>query len=262
MNEKNFKITISYDGSKYAGFQRQKELATVQGVLEEALSRIAETDVKIAAAGRTDAGVHALGQVTSAKLNTRHSPDVIHSALNGILPHDIRVLKVELVPVSFHARYSALERDYKYIILNKKWGSPFWEPYAYHVPFSLDVAAMQEGAKYLVGSHDFSSFRAGGHDGQSARCKLIKLSCRLNDVGGITPFTCDNTDSLIIIETKATNYLHSMIRNIVGTLVEVGSGKRIPREIEVILEGKDRRLAGPPAPPQGLYLAHVVYPDL
>ena len=108
MNEQNFKITLSYDGSKYAGFQRQKELATVQGVLEAALSRIVETDVKIAVAGRTDAGVHALGQVTSAKLNTRHSPGLLHKALNGSLPRDIRVLEVLLVPISFHARYSAL----------------------------------------------------------------------------------------------------------------------------------------------------------
>lgn len=262
MNEKNFKITISYDGSQYAGFQRQKDLTTVQGVLEEALSRIAETDIKIAVAGRTDTGVHALGQVVSAKLPTNYTSDVIHSALNGNLPRDVRALEVVIVPINFHARHSALERRYKYIIMNQKWSSPFLESYTCHVPFLLDVSAMQEGAQYLIGTHDFSSFRAGGHDGKSARCKLIELSCRRNDVNGIFPFVSDNAGNLIVIETRATNYLHSMIRNIVGTLVEIGSGKRIPREMEVILEGKDRRLAGPPAPPQGLYLTDVIYPDL
>lgn len=260
---RNFKITVTYDGGRYSGFQRQREQATVQGVLEEKLSNIVETPVKIVCAGRTDAGVHALGQVISVKLETHLDADIIQVALNSTLPKDIRILDVKVVPQNFHARHSALERHYQYLILNnRRYGIPFWEPYSYHVHFPLDLKAMQDGASYLAGSHDFSAFRAGGYGSEPGRCTLFEITCEyVNEKQGLSPFLSLEPNELIIIRTRATNYLHNMIRNIVGTLVEVGSGKRIPREMEVILESRDRRLAGATAPPEGLYLTRVIYGD-
>ncbi|MFQ5932430.1 MAG: tRNA pseudouridine(38-40) synthase TruA [Nitrospiraceae bacterium] len=241
-----FKLTIEYDGTAYAGWQRQPDHLTIQAVIEDTVRTVTQTEIPAIGAGRTDAGVHALGQVVSFKTEKSLSAGEWMRALNGLLPADISVRSAEQVADDFHARYSAREKLYEYRILNRKERSALDRNRAWHVPKRLDVDVMRQGAKLLVGRHDFSSFQGSPTDTENPICELQRLEI-IED------------QPLIRIEVQADRFLRQMVRSIVGTLVEVGQGKRPAQSVKDILEAKDRRAAGATAPPHGLYLVRVIY---
>lgn len=243
---KNLKLIIEYEGTNYHGWQRQKGALTIQGVIEDAIYAVSKERVKLISSGRTDAGVHALGQI--ANFHTESSLDAIswQRALNSLLPQDIVIKKTDFVPLDFHSRYSANGKVYRYVILNSPLPSVFYRNYAWHIQYPLNLRKMRKGMRYLKGTHDFSSFRAASSTSKNPikTIKYIEMEKRMNFI-------------TIIIE--ADGFLHHMVRNIVGTLVEVGRGKIEPEEVKRILVLKDRRKAGPTAPPHGLYLVEVKY---
>jgi len=244
------KLTIAYQGTNYAGWQRQKKKVTVQSVLETALRRITEETISTAASGRTDAGVHALGQVVSCATATRLPNDVLRRALNAVLPHDIAVLALEDAPAGFHAINDALSKRYRYRVQTGPLRDVFLRDDAWHVWHVLDFAAMQQAARVLYGKHDFRSFQTAG-------------SARKSTVRHVTDLTLECEPhlegQLITLEIEADGFLYRMVRNIVGSLVDVGRAKQSAEWIAEVLRACDRRLAGVTAPPQGLYLVKVRY---
>jgi len=241
-----FKITLEYDGTAYAGWQRQPNQPTIQEAVEAALRRITQTDISATAAGRTDAGVHALGQVVSFKTDKPLSSDDWLRALNATLPEDISARSVEQVADGFHARFSAVRKRYAYRILHRPFRSALERTRAWHLYGTLNLDAMREASGHLVGRHDFSSFQGHPTDVENPVCDLRRLDI-IND------------RDVVRIEIEADRFLKQMVRAIVGTLVEVGQGKRRPEDMKRILEAKDRRAAGYTAPAQGLYLIAVAY---
>jgi tRNA pseudouridine38-40 synthase len=258
-----FKLILEYDGTAYAGWQRQPNQPTIQEAVETALRSIAQADISAIAAGRTDAGVHALGQAISFKSEKSLSPDEWLRALNARLPDDISARSVEQVADDFHARYSAVRKLYAYRILHRPERSALERTRAWHLYGKLDLDAMREAAGYLVGKHDFSSFQGHPTDVENLICDLQRLEI----VPSPTPFPLplqggeDRGEgaSLVRIEMEADRFLKQMVRAMVGTLVEVGQEKRKPEEMKKILDAKDRRAAGYTAPAQGLYLVRVDY---
>ena len=240
------KLTIEYDGTGYAGWQRQPVQPTVQAAVEAAIQRITQTYIPVIGAGRTDAGVHALGQVASFRTEKALSVEEWGRALNALLPKDISVRSAERMADDFHARYSAKGKLYEYRILNQMERSALDHKRAWHIRKALDLAAMREAASLLVGHHDFSSFQGSPTDNENPICDLRRLEIR-------------QEQTLIRIESQADRFLKQMVRAIVGTLVEVGQGKRSPKSVKEILEARNRRVAGMTAPPHGLYLARVDY---
>ncbi len=243
---RNIKLIIAYDGTCYHGWQIQPNVETIQGTIERKLAQITGETVRLVASGRTDTGVHAMGQV--AHFKTHSSLDVLSflRGLNSLLPEDIRVKDVEEVDEAFHARFSAKGKVYEYRIFNGELPSPFHRHFSWFVPGKLDLASMREAAMKLKGSHDFSSFCSTGSDHLSHIREIYTI-----DVG--------IRRDLIIIGVEATAFLKQMVRNIVGTLVEVGRRKLTPSEFGDILEARDRRRAGIAAPAQGLFLVRVNY---
>jgi tRNA pseudouridine38-40 synthase len=241
-----FKITLEYDGTNYYGWQIQPNLPTIQGTIEAAIRRVAQHDVDVIGAGRTDTGVHALGQVAHFASPSRLTAEEWHRALNGLLPPDIAVLAVEQVPETFHARFAAKSKLYRYQILTRVHRSALSRSKILHHPYPLDLAAMQEAARALVGAHDFSSFQGSPTDTENAVCRIIRL-------------TIERFGDDIRFEVEANRFLKQMVRNIVGTLLEVGRGKLSVGEVAGILAAKDRTKAGPTAPAHGLYLVKVDY---
>lgn len=245
--EKNFKLVLEYDGSGYHGWQKQKGVLTVQEVLESALSIMLGKEVHVRAAGRTDAGVHALGQVVNFYAQTRLHPVDIQKGLNSLLPEDIVVRQAEEVDPSFHARYSARAKLYRYCVLNRTLPSALWRKYAWHVPCSLDLGRMRRALTYFLGEHDFSAFRASRSSVKSSVRVLYLADCEVGPHG------------LLVFSFLGNGFLRHMVRIIVGTVVEVGMGKRSPDEMPGIIEGRNRTLAGITAPAHGLYLVRVEY---
>ena len=243
---RNIKLTIEYDGTGYHGWQIQPNVETIQGTIEGKLAQITGEMVRLVASGRTDTGVHAMGQV--AHFKTHSSLDVLSflRGLNSLLPEDIRVKDVEEVDEAFHARFSAKGKVYEYRIFNGELPSPFHRHFSWFVPGKLDLASMREAAMKLKGSHDFSSFCSTGSDHLSHIREIYTI-----DVG--------IRRDLIIIGVEANAFLKQMVRNIVGTLVEVGRRKLTPSQFGDILEARDRRRAGIAAPAQGLFLVRVNY---
>ncbi len=260
---RNIKLTIAYDGTNYAGWQVQKvkskvparsgsafggksqKLKTVQETIEKALEKILQEKVKLTASGRTDSGVHAIGQVANFKTDSRLFPDNIQKALNSSLPKDIVVKKVEDVALEFHARYSATSKSYRYTILNSRFRSPFDRHYAAFISYHLDASLMQDAAVHLVGRHDFRSFQAkAGRSNSTRTIKSLGVKRR---------------GRFIYIDIEADGFLYNMVRNIVGTLIEVGRGKLGANDVMKILKAKKRSLAGPTALPEGLCLVRVRY---
>ncbi len=243
----NIKLTLSYDGTNYHGFQRQKNALAIQEVIESCLSKIYNEEIRITASSRTDAGVHARWQTINYYPTFHNIPEKrIPYALNSVLPEDIRVLESEVVPIKFHSRYDAQSKVYSYTIDRGRFHSVFWRLYSYHMPFSLDIKAMQEGTQYLQGRHDLSSFCAAGSSVISKE-REIKMA-----------YWSEEGD-LIRFYIEADGFLYNMIRIITGTLIEVGRQKIAPRRMLEILEARDRRLAGPTAPANGLCLEKVSY---
>jgi len=246
IQKRNIKVVVEYDGTDYFGFQRQPGRRTIQRELEWALSRITKETIKVVGAGRTDAGVHALGQVISFKTEGTIPTERIPVALNSLLSRDIVARSAEEMPPEYHARYSAKSRAYRYVILNDEVPSALFGRFTWFIPHKLNLDSMAEAAEYLVGKHDFTSFSAADMDTPTRVREVMSLA-----VG--------KRDELVVFDIMANAFLHSMARIIVGTIVEVGLGRRKPEEIKDILDAKDRRLAGKTAPPQGLVLMEVTY---
>ena len=247
MYERNIKLVLAYDGRNYHGWQRQRNEPTIQGVIEEKIQVMVEEPVTVVASGRTDAGVHALNQVCNFLTRSNIDPEAIRKGLNSLLPHDIFVKDAEYVPLEFHARYSAKNKIYDYRILNQ--GNPdiFLRNYVWHIRHPLDTKEIKRCLPLLLGTHDFSSFRSSG-------------SGNINPVRSITRAEIRGPEhGRLYFIVEADGFLRHMVRNMVGTLVEVGLGKINSKDFGEILESKDRRSAGIKAPPQGLFLVNVKY---
>ncbi len=244
-----FKLTIEYDGSGFVGWQRQDNGPSIQGALEAAARSYCQVDALVQGAGRTDAGVHALAQVAHVDLPRDDRPEVVANALNAHLrPHPIAVLSAEKVTEDFHARFSAIERGYIYRIVNRRAPAVLEINKVWWVSAPLNAAAMHEAAQVLVGRHDFSSFRA-------AECQAESPVKTLDEIEVV------QHDANIFVRVRARSFLHHQVRNILGTLKFVGEGKWTKADVQRVLEARDRSAAGPTAPPDGLYLTHVRYPD-
>jgi tRNA pseudouridine38-40 synthase len=240
------KVILEYDGSRYAGWQRQPDQPTVQEAVETAIFHLTQETVSVIGAGRTDSGVHALGQVASFRIERQWTSRQWLRGLNARLPEDVAVRSAAIVSDGFHARYDALGKLYEYRILNRGERPALDRAYLWHVHKPLDSAAMKQAATHLIGSRDFSSFEGTLTDNEDPICHLRQLEI-------------DKRGDLMIIQAYADRFLKHMVRSIVGTLVEVGHGKRSPEALAAILAAKDRTAAGRTAPSHGLYLLRVDY---
>lgn len=245
---RTLKLTVAYDGTEYVGWQRQGTGVSIQGLLEDALARFEGAPVAVHGAGRTDAGVHALGQVASAQVTVSHPADVLARALNASLPADVRVMSVEDAAEGFHARFSARSKTYRYVIRNAPIVSPFERAHVWHIPERLDRAAMAEGAAALVGSHDFRAFRSVGGAVTSTTRAITR-----------SEFIADSDPTHLVYEIAGNGFLRHMVRTIIGTLVEVGRRQRAAASVSTLLQGGMRGDAGATAPAQGLFLVRVDY---
>jgi tRNA pseudouridine38-40 synthase len=244
---RNIKLTIEYDGGIYHGWQIQPGLRTIQGVVLEQIAQITQQKANLIGAGRTDAGVHALGQVASFKTESTIDLLALQRGLNSLLPSDIVVKAVEEVGEEFHARFSARSKVYQYRILNQPDPSAIWRDYAWFIPHELDLPSMQRCGKLLIGSHDFSSFRASGDESRHSIREVISLEIERRE------------GNFVVLTIEANAFLRGMVRSIVGTLVEVGRGKTSIAEFKEIFEAQDRRRGGMTAPAHGLFLVEVKY---
>ncbi len=243
-----FKLTIEYDGGPFVGWQRQENGPSIQGALEDAVRGYCQVDALVQGAGRTDAGVHALGQVAHVDLPRDDSPHVVVNALNAHLrPHPISILAAEKVGADFHARFSAVERAYEYRILTRRGPPALDAGHVWWIVHPLDADAMHTAAQELVGHHDFTSFRASECQADSPVKTLDQLDVM-------------RQADMIVVIARARSFLHHQVRNMVGTLKLVGEGKWSARDVKAALTAKSRAAAGQTAPPDGLYLTRVKYP--
>ena len=242
---KNLKLTIEYDGTNYSGFQRQSNGYTVQEELEKAITKVVSHNIILYCAGRTDAGVHANCQVCNFFTSSKISENGLNIALNSLLPMDISCYEVCEVYETFNARYSAKSRRYQYFILNREPKSAIKGRYAWHVRKQLDLNEMQKAISAFIGTQDFRAF---------SHAKKDEITIR-----NVISMTISKKEDMIVIDISANSFLRSMVRNIVGTLVEVGMGKRAAETIQEIIDSKDRRKAGICAPAKGLFLKSVEY---
>ncbi len=247
---RTLKLTLAYDGADYAGWQVQPGRRTIQGELETALRKITGEEIRTLAAGRTDAGVHARGQVVGVRTETHLDDATLQRALNAELPRDIAVLRVEPAADGFHPIRDARRKRYRYTIADGPVRDVFRLRYAWQHPVRLDDAAMAEAAKNLVGAHDMASFQTSG----SPRKGTVRTIEELSVVRGRPP-----EEHLLTVEVQADGFLYNMVRAIVGTLVEVGRGAQPVEWLCAVRDARDRRVAGPNAPPQGLCLLWVNY---
>jgi len=241
-------MVLQYDGTRYHGWQWQKNALTIQAVVEEKIQALTKEQVRVIASGRTDTGVHALHQVCHFLGHSDMDPDSIRKGLNSLLPEDILVRHVEQAPSDFHARYSVKSKVYEYRILNREQPDLFLRHYAWHMARKLDLTRMEACVSFLRGRHDFSSFKSARSDNLNPVREMIRA-----ELHG------PSEDGLIRFVFEADGFLRHMVRNIVGTVVEVGSGRINPDEFLKIVEAKDRKRAGVKAPPQGLFLTMVRY---
>ena len=240
------KLILEYDGTAYAGWQRQPNQPTIQEAVEAAIHGVTQIHVPVMGAGRTDSGVHALGQVASFRIDRHMTPREWTRALNAHLPDTIVVRSAALMPDTFHARHSAQGKLYEYRILNRPERPALERAYCWHIHQTLDDAAMNEAANILIGSHDFSSFQTQPTENDDPICHLQQL-------------VVSREGDRLRLEAYADRFLKQMVRSIVGTLVEVGLGKRPADSFTTILNARDRSAAGKTAPPQGLFLLRVDY---
>ncbi len=242
-----FKLVISYDGSGYHGWQRQKTDRTIQAEVERALTTMTGSPIRVMGSGRTDAGVHALGQVVSFQSDAGLVPEVYRKGLNSLLPDDILILRCDRMHSAFHARYDARSKHYQYRILNRELPSIMERHFIWHIKRKLNLAAMQTAAAYFVGRHDFKAFEGTGSPRSSTVREVFRADMQLPG------------DDRILFDIEADGFLRHMVRNIVGTLVDVGQGKIEADTVAEILDSKDRGLAGATAPARGLFLMAVRY---
>jgi len=244
---RTIKLTIEYDGTHYLGWQVQPKGATLQGVLEEKLSFLTNEKIDLLGSGRTDAGVHALGQVAHFKTESQLDVQTIQRALNSLLPSDMVIQKVEEVDEGFHARKQSKSKTYEYRILNRNIRSAFHRGYAWHIPQTLNIGEMRKATRSLMGEHDFSSFQSVGSPKRTAVRKVTRAEWK------------QSRDGFLRFEIEANGFLKQMVRAIVGTLIEVGRRKITSEEFQKILDSRDRKNAGPTAPAHGLFLKEVKY---
>jgi len=244
----NFKLIVEYEGTAYHGWQRQKDVPTVQETIEAALETMTGRSVKVIGSGRTDAGVHALNQVASFSVDTRLTADVFQKGLNSLLPPDIVIRACQGVDDSFHARYDAWSKVYDYRILNRPLPAAPYRQYAWHVRKCLDLESMRAAMDCLKGEHDFSAFEASG----STRSHPVRNVMDVN-------LTARDQEGHVVFTIEGDGFLRYMVRNIVGSLVDVGLGKISSKGFQGILVSRDRKQAGITAPAHGLFLRQVKY---
>jgi len=243
---RNIKLIIEYDGTNYYGWQKQLHQKTIQETIENSIERITGEKVNIYGSGRTDRGVHATGQVANFFTESRIPSEKFKYAINSVLPKDIIISHSEEVDSTFHSRYSAKGKEYKYLIYNRETPSPILRNYAYYVPYELNFELMQEAAKDFIGTHDFAAFMSSGSSVKDTVRTIYDINLTRNN-------------ELIQLRVRGNGFLYNMVRIIVGTLVDIGIGKINSSCIPEILSSRDRQRAGHTAPPQGLYLEKVYY---
>jgi tRNA pseudouridine38-40 synthase len=243
---RNIMLTLCYDGTDFHGWQRQPNLRTVQQTLEGALKQLTGVAPATTASGRTDAGVHALGQVVHFFTPSQHPCQTIVRALNALLPHDVRVLEARDMPQAFHATLDVRSKRYRYVIDNGPFANPFQLRYSWYVRKPLDADMMSRAGQCLLGRHDFHSFETDWPNRQSS-------------VRTVHDLVVERSGDVVTIEIQADGFLYNMVRSIAGTLVLVGTGKRLSCWVNQVLAALDRAAAGPTAPPQGLFLVNARY---
>lgn len=243
---RNIKLVIEYDGKDYNGWQKQPNKLNIQGTIEQVISSITGEEIELNASGRTDAGVHAWGQVANFKTNSKLAIEKFPIAINSRLKNNIVIRSAQEVNEEFHARYNCKRKTYHYVINNSRTGTAIYRNLQYHVPQPLDIVAMQKAISYFEGEHDFKGFKASGTSNKSSIRTIYQAQ------------VVKENDAVIIFLT-GNGFLYNMVRIIAGTLVDVGLGKIKPEEIATIIASKDRTKAGKTLPPQGLYLASVEY---
>ncbi len=244
---RNIRLIIEYDGTDYFGWQIQKRKPTVQGEITEALKKILQEKVRLVGAARTDSGVHALGQVANFKtINEKLTAESLIKALNSVLPSDIVIKELRVVPDSFHARYSACSKIYRYRILNQSFPSALERSFSWHIPEFLDWKKIKEASQYLVGKHDFSPFS-------------LRSSGRKNTQCTVRDFRIRKVKNLYVFQIEGDYFLYRMVRRIVGALIEVGRGKLEPEHIKMLFHKKGPMLRARTAPARGLFLMKVKY---
>ena len=244
---RNIKLLIEYDGKDFNGWQKQPNKLNIQGEIERAIQEITkEDDIQLFASGRTDAGVHALGQVANFKTSSNMPVEKFPIAINNKLKKSIVIKEAEEVDERFHSRYNCKKKTYRYIINNSEYGSAIYRNQECHIPQKLDVEAMKAAIKYFEGEHDFKGFKASGTSSKNSVRKIFKTKIEVHN-------------ERIFIELTGSGFLYNMVRIISGTLVDVGLGKILPEEIPEIINDGDRKRAGKTLPPQGLYLLKVEY---
>jgi tRNA pseudouridine38-40 synthase len=256
---RTLKIALAYDGRDFVGWQRQARGASVQGLIEEALSAIDGRPVAAVGAGRTDAGVHAMGQVASARITSDLDPSAICRALNARLPASVRALAVEDAPPGFNARFDATSKTYRYRIVNAETCSPFDAGYAWHVRQPLDLEAVSAAAALVEGEHDFAAFQGRRTAITSTVRRVTRSIVQAGRNDRDRSYLHELSARMVEYEIAGTGFLRHMVRTIVGTLVDVGHGRRPPEAMRAILESRDRGQAGPTAPAAGLYLVQVEF---
>ena len=244
--EKNIKLIIEYDGTNYAGWQRQNNAITVQGTLEEVLEKLLGRNIKVTGCSRTDSGVHAKGFVCNFVTESTIPPSRIKYAINNLLPNDIVILDSSEVPIDFHSRYNCIKKTYTYTILNRENPAAINRNYVYHFNRLLNIELMKKGSEFLIGTHEFDSFRNVGSS--------VKTTTRT-----IYSIVIDQQEDYVKFSITGNGFLYNMVRIIVGTLLNVGSGKILPESVKEILLAKDRSKAGMSLPAQGLCLEKIYY---
>ncbi len=269
-----WKLTLAYDGTDFQGWQVQPGLATIQGELQAALGRITGESPLPQGSGRTDAGVHALGQVASFALRAPIPAENLRRALNRTLPPSIRIMEARTVQSSFHARHSAVVKTYEYRIFREPFCPPFFARYVYACPWALDLEMLQACARIFIGEHDFRSFAASDPDLREREPGVTAEDSGGHDLPRIPPKSTmrtiyasaweqnsDRTGAVLVYRVRGNGFLHHMVRNLVGTMLDVGRGQLDLHEIPTILAARDRSAAGPTAPARGLFLHSVEYEE-
>jgi tRNA pseudouridine38-40 synthase len=243
---RNLKLTLAYDGTEFHGWQIQPELRTVQGELQQALQKLFNHEVKVAGSGRTDAGVHAHGQVANVETIRSMDTDAVLRGANALLPRDVRVIDVEEVSPEFHARRSARSKTYEYHVWRNPTVSPFHVRYVYACRYPLNEDAMDRGTQHFIGTHDFTSFSSAEAKKEDRTRTIFEASW-------------NRSDTTWVFRIRGSGFLQYMVRTITGTLLDIGHGRLRPEQLSGIFDARDRSLAGPTLPPHGLHLVEVEY---